>query len=68
MIETLFEQFDGYLSQQGYVARGGQILDASIVFVPRNHNPRDENAAIKNGEEPQAAIGVRMQHFHSSVS
>jgi hypothetical protein len=31
--------------------RSGQILDASIV--PRNHNTRDENVAIKKGEVPE---------------
>ena len=35
---------------QGYIACGGQILDASIVPVPRNHNMRHENAAIKKGK------------------
>ncbi len=52
-VEGLFSQFDGYLARQGYIARGGQILDASIVSVPRNHNTRDENKAIKNGEVPE---------------
>ena len=53
MVETLFKQFDGHLARQGYIARGGQILDASIVPVPRNHNTRDENKAIKSGEVPE---------------
>ena len=52
-VEELFNQFDGYLGRQGYVARGGQILDASIVPVPRNHNTREENATIKDGEIPE---------------
>jgi hypothetical protein len=52
-VEALFRQFDGHLARQGYIARGGQILDASIVPVPRNHNTRDENAAIKRGEVPE---------------
>lgn len=45
--------FDGHLARQGYIARGGQILDASIVPVPRNHNTREENATIKKGEVPE---------------
>ena len=53
MVDELFAQFDGYLARQGYIARGGQILDASIVPVPRNHNKREENAAIKAGETPE---------------
>jgi putative transposase len=40
MVDELFAQFDGYPARQGYIARGGQILDASIVPVPHNHNKR----------------------------
>ena len=53
LVEELFTQFDGYLARQGYIARGGQILDASIVAVPRNHNTREENKTIKSGEVPE---------------
>ena len=53
LVEELFQQFDGHLARQGYIAWGGQILDASIVAVPRNRNTREENAAIKRGEEPE---------------
>jgi len=52
-IETLFEDFDGYLKDQGYLAMGGQIIDASIVPVPKQHNSRDDNARIKQGETPE---------------
>ncbi len=52
-MEDLFALFDGYLARQGYIARGGQILDASIVAVPKNRNTRDENKAIKNGDMPE---------------
>ena len=52
-VEEVFALFDGYLARRGYIARGGQILDASIVPVPRNHNKREENAAIKAGEMPE---------------
>ena len=53
VIETLFEDFDGYLEQQGYLAMGGQIIDASIVPVPKQRNRRDDNARIKDGETPE---------------
>ena len=53
MIEELFEDFDGYLEKQGYLAMGGQIIDASIVAVPKQRNSRDENAKIKDGETPE---------------
>ena len=53
VIEALFEDFDGYLEQQGYLAMGGQIIDASIVAVPKQRNSRDENGKIKEGETPE---------------
>ena len=53
VIEALFEDFDGYLEKQGYLAMGGQIIDASIVAVPKQRNTRDENEKIKEGETPE---------------
>lgn len=53
VVEALFKQFDHHLARQGYIARGGQILDASIVPVPRNHNTRAENKAVKDGDVPE---------------
>ena len=53
VIDILFKDFDGYLKAQGYLAMGGQIIDASIVSVPTQHNKRDENTKIKNGETPE---------------
>ena len=53
VIETLFETFDGHLKDQGYLAMGGQIIDASIVAVPKQRNSRKENARIKAGETPE---------------
>ena len=52
VIAALFETFDGYLKDQGYLAMGGQIIDASIVAVPKQRNSREENARIKAGETP----------------
>ena len=49
----LFETFAGQLRALGYTARGGQIIDATIVPVPVNRNDRQENDAIKAGEVPQ---------------
>src|SRR5262245_9822053 len=44
LIEKLFDRFDQDLAAKGYMARGGQIIDASIVLVPTQRNSRDENA------------------------
>jgi len=52
VMERLFEHFNGYLDRQGYQARKGQIVDASIVPAPKQRNTREENAQIKRGETP----------------
>ena len=52
VVETLFAQFETYLAEHGLQPRGGQLIDASLVPVPKQRNSRDENATIKAGECP----------------
>ena len=40
LIDKLFERFGQHLEAEGYIARGGQIIDATIVPVPKQHNTR----------------------------
>jgi transposase, IS5 family len=40
------------LIEQGYAAQGGQIVDATLIPVPKQHNHKDENEQIKQGEVP----------------
>ena len=47
LVKALFDRFNGYLNAKGYIARGGQIIDATIVSAPKQHNTREENEAIK---------------------
>ena len=54
LIEKLFDRFDQHLQAQGYIARGGQMIDATIVPVPKQRNSRDENETVKAGETPVA--------------
>jgi len=54
LIEPLFVRFDQYLHANGFAARKGQIIDASIVSAPRQRNTREENATIKQGRTPEA--------------
>jgi len=54
LIERLFDRFDRHLAAKGYIARGGQIVDATIVPVPKQRNNRDENDAVKAGVTPAA--------------
>ena len=53
IVEELFDRFDSFLRARGYQAKGGQIVDASIVEVPRQGNSKGENAEIKAGEIPE---------------
>ena len=54
LIETLFERFGHHLEAKGYIARGGQMVDATIVPVPKNRNTKDENEVVKAGQTPKA--------------
>jgi len=53
LIEKLFEQFGRHLEAKGYIARAGQMVDATIVAVPKQRNTREENEAVKAGQTPE---------------
>jgi IS5 family transposase len=53
LIDKLFDQFGRQLEAKGYIARGGQILDATIVSAPKQRNTKEENETIKAGETPK---------------
>src|SRR5207249_221071 len=52
VVEKLFERFDQHLAEQGYMARRGQMVDATIVPVRKQRNSRDENETVKAGGTP----------------
>jgi transposase, IS5 family len=52
LIENLFEQFDGYLREHGYQAKGGQIIDATLIPVPKQHQGKKETEQLEAGEIP----------------
>jgi len=54
LVQVLFARFHEQLAARGYVARAGQMIDATFVEVPRQRNTREENAGIKAGEPPEA--------------
>jgi IS5 family transposase len=53
LIDTLFDRFGQHLAVKGYIARGGQIVDATIVSAPKQRNTREENDTVKNGDTPE---------------
>lgn len=54
VMQDLFARFEAHLQAQGYRALKGQIVDASIVRVPKQRNGREENRQVKAGEVPPA--------------
>src|SRR5918992_4045248 len=52
-IEHLFTRFDQQLRAQGYLAMSGQLVDASIVAVPKQRNTRAKKQAIREGRVPE---------------
>ena len=53
LTEVLFAKFHQQLASQGYIAKAGQMIDATFVEVPRQRNNREENKQIKAGEIPK---------------
>jgi IS5 family transposase len=52
-MEKLFARFDRHLAKSGYLAMGGQIVDATIVAAPKQRNSDGEKADIKAGKVPE---------------
>ena len=51
-VENLFARFDKHLAKAGYLAMGGQIVDATLVAAPKQRNSDGEKADIKAGKVP----------------
>src|SRR5919112_804915 len=52
-IEVLFAGFDAALRKAGFLAMGGQIIDASIVAAPKQRTTDEEKQALKEGRIPE---------------
>jgi IS5 family transposase len=53
LIKPLFDKFGEYLNEKGFQASGGQIIDATIVPVPVQHNSKEETEQLKKGQTPE---------------
>lgn len=47
-----FERFDALLRERGYLAMGGQIIDATIIEARRPRLSRDEKRIVRDGGIP----------------
>jgi transposase, IS5 family len=52
-IEGLFRRFDAVLRGAGYLAMGGQIVDATVIQARRPRLTRGEKATIQGGGIPE---------------
>ena len=52
-VGALFARFDAHLKEQGYLAMGGQMIDASIIEAPRQRNTDAEKEDLKEGRIPE---------------
>ena len=52
IMKTLFQAFDQAIRDQGYLAMGGQIIDASIIKAPRQRMSQEEKTLVKEGITP----------------
>jgi IS5 family transposase len=53
LIKPLFDKFEEYLKGNGFEAEKGQIIDATIIETPVQHNSDKENEQIKSEEKPE---------------
>ena len=49
---ALFDRFDAALRTAGYIAQGGQIVDASLIAAPKQRTTQAEKDDIKAGRVP----------------
>lgn len=50
--ESVFEAVNRQLAKHGYIARGGQMIDASIVQAPKQSLSKDEKAIVADDAMP----------------
>ena len=50
-LDMVFADFDRQLKERGYLAMGGQIVDATLVAAPKQRNTVPEKDAIKAGKK-----------------
>lgn len=51
-VERLFARFDALLREAGYMAMGGQIVDATVIEARRPRLSGEEKAIVKGGGTP----------------
>lgn len=60
--QAIFETLSQQLQRHGYIPRGGQIVDASIVHAPITQANAQEREALNKGEDPAGWSKKRLAH------
>jgi IS5 family transposase len=67
LILEFFETFENHLRESGYEAQKGQIVDVTLVPVPKQRNRRKENQKIRDGEVPEEWLGNPRKLYQKDI-
>lgn len=59
---AIFDAVSQQLQRHGYIPRGGQIVDASIVQAPITQTRSEEREALNKGDKPEGWSAKRVRH------
>lgn len=65
LTESLFEEFNAFLSNKGLIVKRGTIIDATFVDAPRQQTTPEEYQAIKSGKSCDEVFEGRNSHVKS---
>ena len=65
--ERLFARFDALLRDAGYLAMGGQIVDATVVQARRPRLRNDEKAIVKGRRRARRLVQARADGHRRSL-
>jgi transposase len=62
-LARLFARFDAMLAERGFLAMGGQIVDATVVEARRPRLTREEKATLRDGGTPDGWSTARTRQI-----
>ena len=62
-LARLFARFDAMLAERGFLAMGGQIVDATVVEARRPRLNKEEKATLRDGGTPQGWSKARTRQI-----
>jgi IS5 family transposase len=63
-LPRLFARFDAMLAERGFLAMGGQIVDATVADARRSRLIKDEKAVLRDGGTPQGWSKARPRQIN----